>query len=242
MNLPTDVSACDGANQELPPVTALGAEYVAAPHRSRVGAQEELVPWSIVGTTPDAALLTYDPPIAGAPTAVARGERRAFLARGSFVVRSQGPEHPFLLLSHMTGGGSPGLNDPSGDPETVIVPPVRQFLRSHVLGADPLYASTELVVTRTRGPAGFADVLLDCTGPLGGWLPVGTSGQFEVAHVDLRRAGAPVGGCDNGRHEMASSVPFGVTVWGTDKDVSYAWPAGASVRTINPIVVIPPTR
>jgi hypothetical protein len=55
-----------------------------------------------------------------------------------------------------------------------------------------------------------------------------------------------VNGCENGRHEMWSDAPFGVTVlgWGlnasqgfTTTYVSYAYPAGASVRSINGDVV-----
>lgn len=50
----------------------------------------------------------------------------------------------------------------------------------------------------------------------------------------------PVGNCDNGLHTISSTAPFGVTVWGFDQWVSYAYPAGASVKPINNVVV-PPT-
>jgi hypothetical protein len=47
---------------------------------------------------------------------------------------------------------------------------------------------------------------------------------------------------------MKSAAPFGVTVWGwgtlgvnpSTHDVSYAYPAGASVKAVNQVVV-PPT-
>ena len=44
----------------------------------------------------------------------------------------------------------------------------------------------------------------------------------------------------NGLHSIWSDAPFGITVWGFDEYVSYAYPAGASVRPINNVVV-PPT-
>ena len=51
-----------------------------------------------------------------------------------------------------------------------------------------------------------------------------------------------VGGCTNGRQEMSSPLPFGVTVWGwgntqQTKLVSYAYPAGAGFQPINKVVV-----
>jgi hypothetical protein len=71
---------------------------------------------------------------------------------------------------------------------------------------------------------------------------------------------SPVGPCNNGRHEMTSKGPFGITVWGWgsaatagsldptqpmagfySQYVSYAYPAGASVQPIN-TVVVPPTN
>ena len=57
---------------------------------------------------------------------------------------------------------------------------------------------------------------------------------------------ASVGGCSNGRQEISSALPFGVTVWGwgtvaqQTQNVSYAYPAGAGFQPIN-AVVVPPT-
>jgi hypothetical protein len=58
-------------------------------------------------------------------------------------------------------------------------------------------------------------------------------------HVDLKFGGTAVGKCDNGLHTISSSVPFGITIWGYDSASSYAYPAGASVKPINSVVVLP---
>src|SRR5262249_22646160 len=47
-----DVSSvyCDGAHQQIPPVSALGHEYVAVRYRNRnLSNPEEIVPWRLVG-------------------------------------------------------------------------------------------------------------------------------------------------------------------------------------------------
>ncbi len=52
-----------------------------------------------------------------------------------------------------------------------------------------------------------------------------------------------VNGCTNGRQEIKSTLPFGVTVWGWGTQaqqtqlVSYAYPAGAGFQPINTVVV-----
>lgn len=91
---------------------------------------------------------------------------------------------------------------------------------------------------------------LDCAGTLSGWQPVGTSGTYEFVRIDLVTGNfEKVGTCDNGRHEIKSNAPFGLTVWGWgtaasmpffSQYVSYAYPAGASVQPVN-AVVVPPT-
>lgn len=88
---------------------------------------------------------------------------------------------------------------------------------------------------------------------LTGWQPVGTSGEFEYTRFDLIRGSfEPQGACNNGRHEITSDSPFGVTVWGwgsaatggsylVDRNytqaVSYAYPAGGALRAVNAVVV-----
>jgi hypothetical protein len=118
-----------------------------------------------------------------------------------------------------------------------VIPPA-QFMSRYVFFTDPTYSETNLVVVRH---AGGADVSLDCLGsPLSGWKPVGAG--YEYSRVDLAVGGAAAGSCSNGRRVMTSSEPFGLTVWGWDNSVSYAYPAGASLKPINTVVVQPIPR
>jgi hypothetical protein len=240
--------ACDGMHQQIPPVRALGSNYVAVRYRNRHDGVEESPPWRLVGAV-DGTLLTFDPPQPGAPSSLDSGQLVMFDAPGPFIVRSQDDKHPFFFAAYMTGCGVPGLNPPlgcAGDPEFVNVIPPDQYLASYVFFTDPTYPETNLVFIRKRAADGaFKDVTLDCAGVLGGWQPVGT--DFEFTRLDLIKGNfAKQGACDNGRHEARSNARFGLTVWGWGSDittsfstraVSYAYPAGASVLPINDVVV-----
>jgi hypothetical protein len=244
-----DACCCDGAHQQLPPVQALGSAYAAVRYRNRIDGMEESPPWRIVGAV-DGTTLTYDPgpPPVGAPLTLQQGEVASFRAPGPFIVKSQDDAHPFYLAAYMTGAGS--FSD-IGDPEFVNVIPVKQYRSSYVFFTDPTYPETNLIVVRSRASDGsFKDVTLDClAAPLSGWAPIGVGDQ-EYMRVDLVRGNfEQQNGCDNGRREMSSDAPFGLTVWGwgshaTDPAfsstyVSYAYPAGASVQPINEVIVIP---
>ncbi|MGH7436347.1 MAG: IgGFc-binding protein, partial [Polyangiaceae bacterium] len=198
--------------------------------RERVAGSNESVPWRLVGAV-DGTLLTDDPAApAGAPSTLKLGQVVELDSPGPFVVSSQDDKHPFYFAAHMTGGGA---GTTLGDPETVNLVAPAQFLQRYVFFTDPTYGYTDLVVVRPK--SGAKDVTLDCAGALTGWQPVGA--RYEYTRVDVQWSGAAVGGCDNGRHQMTSAAPFGVTVWGFDQAVSYAYPAGASVRPINAVVV-----
>lgn len=240
LNIPVDGFACDSAHQQLPPIRALGSEYVGVRYRARANMLEEVVPWTLVGVV-DGTSLAWEPATPpGAPTQLDAGDLVRFSAPGPFVVRSQDGDHPFYLGAHMTGG------DPfngEGDPEWVNVIPSAQYLDEYVLFTDPTYSETSLVVVRAQENGAFEPVELDCLGELDGWTPLG---DYEWTRVDLVTGNfMPVNGCENGRHEMWSDAPFGVTVWGWGSSaaqlfteyVSYAYPAGASVASINEVVV-----
>ena len=229
--------ACDAAHQQVPPVKALGSRYAAVQYRPRTSGEEK-VPWRIMGMVKDTQL-TYDPPVAGAPATLQVGQLVEFWTDAQFVVSSQDDQHPFYLAAHMTGG-TMAADGKTGDPETVNVVPPAQYLSSYAFFTDPTYGETNLVLVRDVAPdSTYKDVKLDClSGPVAGWKAVGGS-TLQFARVDLQHMHAPVLACDNGAHQIKSDAPFGVTVWGFDDYVSYAYPAGASLRPINQVVVPP---
>ncbi len=218
------------------PVKSLGHEYVAARYADRNPGEVESPPWTLVGAV-DGTTLTYDPaPPAGAPSMLSGKQVVHFDADAPFSVKSQDDQHPFYLSGHMTGHEM--FSTFLGDAETVNVVPPAQFLDSYLFLTDPTYANTELVFVRALAMDNtFKDVTLDCAGTLTGWQPVGTGGSYEVTRIDLVKAGAPVGMCNNGAHTATSTAPFGLTVWGWDNAVSYAYPAGMSTLPINNVVV-----
>jgi hypothetical protein len=249
LNVPTSEQACDGAHQQIPPIKALGSSYPAVRYRNRTG-QEESPPWRLVGVV-DNTTLTYAPAKPnGAPDALMLGQVAEFNSPGGFVVTSQDVDHPFYMAAYMTGGFP--FNG-TGDPEWVNVVPSGQYLDKYVLFTDPTYPETNFIVIRRKVDGVFSEVTLGCAGQLGGWQPL--DADHEFMRIDLVTGNYQnVGGCSNGRHELTSMGPFGVTVWGWGSTatggfglgdpaysqyVSYAYPAGAGLRAINDVEVIP---
>jgi hypothetical protein len=228
---------CDSAHQMIPPISAMGSEYVLTPYADRGGIPES-IPYRIVGAV-TGTKLSYEPSTpAGAPTSLAQGQVVDFEAVGAFTVASQGADHPFYLGQSMTGCFT-GNNGGLGDEEYVNLLPPAQFLRKYVFFTDPTYPTTNLVVVRVKDTSGFQDVDIDCLGTIGGWQPVGTSDLYQITHVDLIRNGSPNGSCSNGPQVAKSDGRFGIMVWGLDNFSSYAYPAGGSAAAINDVVVLP---
>jgi len=263
MDVPATAGACDAAHQQIPPVKALGHEYVGVKYRDRYPNTPETPPWRVIGAV-NGTTLSWEPSTpTGAPTTINAGQMVEFASGGPFVVKSQDDQHPFYMAQYMTGctayWGSTG--DCRGDPEFVNMIPPQQYLNEYVLFTDPTYPETELVVIREKdtNTNAFDDVTLDCAGTLTGWTAVGSSGNYEMTRADLVTGNfTKVGNCDNGRHTMTSNGLFGVTVWGWGsaatggsyrctqncngfytQAVSYGYPAGASVQPINTVVVVP---
>ncbi len=265
LRVPWDKGWSDHAEQQIPPIKSLGFEYAVGSYRDRVEGVTENRVHRVVGAV-DGTTLTFDPPISGAPSSVGLGDIVEFQTDQPFVVRSQDKEHPFLVFSYMSG--SDGLAESGapagyGDSDFLRLVPGQQYLSRYVFFTDPTYPETNLVVIRRRTEQGFADVELDCAGVLGGWQPIGASGDYELTRVDLtRHLWEPQGGCDTGRREMWSSQPFGLYVWGWGSpetrpnesakcvlgepdnscDVSYAYAAGENVIPVNTVYVPPVPR
>jgi hypothetical protein len=178
-----------------------------------------------------------------------RGVVADFETTKPFSVVSQDAAHPFYVAQLMPGGlltdgsrpgeGMSAFAGALGDEEFVNLLPPAQFLSKYVFFTDPTYSTTNLVLTRKKYGGGFADVQLDCAGTVGGWMPIGTAGNYEYAQIDLWRSGMSKNGCSNGPHTAESSGPFGLVVWGTDSFASYAYPGGGNLGAISTAIVIP---
>jgi hypothetical protein len=237
---------CDSAHQQVPPISAMGSEYVGTPYATRrQNNLPESIFYRLVGTV-DGTTLTFDPAIPGAPATLNKGQVVDFETASPFKVASQDAQHPFFVAQTMAGctvqGGSRGGAGCLGDEESVNVLPPAQFLKKYVFFTDPTYPTTNLVFTRVKTAAGFKDVNVDCLGVITGWKPVDQAGNYEITNADLVREGQGQNGCQNGPHVASSDGPFGLTVWGLDTYSSYAYPAGGNVATINQVVVPPVPR
>jgi hypothetical protein len=238
------------AHGQIPPVSALGSEYVAAPYATRrADLAPEAIPYRFVGVV-DGTQLSYDPPVPGAPATLDRSQVVDFIVTGPFRVQSQGGMYPFataqiMPTANLPGGSRPGATAPTyppmlGDEEFVVMLPPAQFLSKYVFFTDPTYPTTNLVLTRSKGSAGFQPVTVDCLGVVTGWTAVDAAGEYEVTNVDLLRAGIAAGTCTNGGHTAESAAPFGLVVWGEDSYSSYAYPGGGNAAQLTSVVV-PPT-
>ncbi|MBN9163306.1 MAG: IgGFc-binding protein [Myxococcales bacterium] len=249
--IPSSAPWCDILWQQIPPFAQWGSEYVGVGYRPRAGNEHEPVPYRLVAAR-DGTRLEYEPDIPpGAPTTMKAGEVAEFRygTGDAFVVRTQDAEHPIYVSAHMTGSAGAGGNDSvgapnymgAGDAEFVNVVPTAQYLNSYSFYADPSFAETSLTIVRRQTSGAFKDVWLECAGKLTRWKPVGARGEYEYTRVDLSRGGKPgdtfgegdeATVCRTGLQRMRSEGPFTATVWGWDKDASYAYPGGTALRKL----------
>ena len=164
-------------------------------------------------------------------------------------MKSQDSKHPFHVNVYMTGstyGGGNGGAPTTGDPDFVNVPPADQYLDRYVFLTDFTFPETTLTVVRRKTATGFVPVELECAGPIDGWQPLGSSGEYEFAWVKLTSGFLPQkfakGECSYGRQEAHSTGPFAVTVWGTGEDASYGYVGGTGLRPINDAKFPPPVQ
>jgi len=238
------VCCCDHSEQAIPPVKALGHEYVAVMHRQRAS---EPALWRIIGAVNDTKL-TWSSDVGG-PSTLQLGQAEELLTDKPFVVSSQDEDHPFILLGYMVGGHYPSVSG-QGDPETVISVPPKQYLKRYVFFTDPTHPETNLVLVRSQAKGMFHDVTLDCAGVISGWQPIG---DYQYARVDVSTLDPnkpdewKAGNCSNGAHEIHSDAPFGLWIWGwgtfdsvpSTGNSSYGYPGGMNVQPINDVVIVP---
>ncbi len=241
--IPRNIQACDIIHQQVPPLAQWGSEYALVPYRDRFGddhERREVVPYRLVGAV-DGTVLTYDPAKPrNAPTTLRAGEVASFMSDELVVVKSQDADHPFYASVMMTGAlfnsGAAAVSD--GDPDFVNLVPTDQFLDRYVFFADHTFPETSLTLVRRKTASGFMPVMIDCIGEVQSFRPLGATGEYEYAWVDLTKGFRPTSGtCGAGRREAKSDGPFSVTVWGMGYCASYGYAGGAGSRPLTKVEV-----
>jgi len=213
-----DGCCTDHLEAQLPPLGALGEEYVVgrSPVRS-VGGYEEPDLYRVMAIQDNTVVTTnLDPPF-DQFTLDATGVAD-FTSDSGVVLQAQGGD--VLVVQGLLPHGYTENGD--GDPSLLFVPPVGQLLTSYAF-AVPLTLSTNYLVITYPDSAGL---ILD-----GASLTPSVPGCTQRSIGQLGADSWLQMTCEvgPGYHEVSGTEPFGAQIYGYGSTVSYAHPAGASV-------------
>jgi hypothetical protein len=224
-NVPLNVNYCDHLEQQLFPVHSWGTRYVADAFKPRNSKQEDT--WRIMAGAAGVQV-TIEPPLAGPYTLQQAGDYVEFTTDKAFEIRATGP----VLLGHyLQGSNYPGFS-PScggtgiGDPAFSLGVPTQQYLKEYIVLTPPGYRENYINVIHRKNT--LVDIAIDGKSILEAkpvsLNAVAVSDDSEWAVLQL-----PV---DTGVHTLTGQVDFGVTAYGYDCDVSYAYPGGLSLKAL----------
>lgn len=210
--VPAGTGYADYMEELLPPIAALGTDYLVArpanPSGSATGAQQYV---KLVGTV-DGTNLVFDPSIAGAPATLQSGSVSIFPATKDFHLQS---DHPIVVAQFMEGGSVYGMANTDGDPSETITVPTAQAQTSVTFYAPQVFTPNYAQVIAPTGAA----VIVDGTA-VTGWTSIGSSG-YAVANYLL---------CCTDAHQASGDHPFLMSVYSYPPDyTSYWYPAALGI-------------
>ncbi len=224
---PLDAEACcaDHLEHQLSPRTAWSSRYAIAPPPSVRGEGDDPALYRFTGAFDDTRLLYCPSRPHGAPTRIDAGETVEFEADAAFTVIAEERDHAFGVAQFLLS--SAVLSDTSlGDPAMMIVPSALQFESRLAFFVPGGYVQTHLTVVAQDPDTVTLD---DEDIPSGAFESLGVldGERFYYAQIPV----------DDGQHIIESRGRVGVSVFGYDEAVSFAYPGGAGLR----VVSIPPT-
>ena len=204
---------------QLPPVRTWGEHYVAARTAPR-GDEPEV--WRFLAAR-DGTVVSLVPSVAVIPV-LDEGELFEIEAPGDFEIFANKPilVGQFLASSQAPGPGVHTGDAGIGDPAFSIGVPVEQFRSDYVFLAAPKFVGSFVTAVVPTGVSLTLDgMVVEDAG-----TPVGTG---EFSNVTLA--------VSEGAHQIHAEAPFGITVYGFDNYVSYAYPGGMNLEDLKHVTV-----
>ncbi|MBP9208425.1 MAG: IgGFc-binding protein [Kofleriaceae bacterium] len=218
------ICCTDHFEEQLLPTTAHGRQYAVArsPIRSTDPGWKEPDIYRVVASK-DGTTVTTSLPAPNASFTLDAGAYRTFPASAGFTLSAdKGVMLGQVLVSqHFIPDGF------IGDPSLILLPAAEQYRASYVFLVPSTFRDNYMVLAKPTSAALTYDGMPltsegDCvTAPIGDVLGIG----YEQVTCRITE----------GRHEVASSVPFGLFVYGYYNVGSYAFAGGSDVKIINPI-------
>jgi hypothetical protein len=219
-NIPLGTNYCDHVEQQLFPVPTWGTHYIGDAFKPRNPSQKDVFR---VLAGADNTKVTLNPAVAG-PYILQKGQWVEFYSGASFELVATGP----VLLGHYMQGSnyagfsihpSCGLGTGIGDPAFTLGIPIEQYLKEYIVLTPDAYLEDYINIMAKIGTEGT--ITLDGAPVSAPFVPVGASG-YSVAQVPV----------PDGVHTIKGTELFGVTGYGYDCDVSYAYPGGLSLKAL----------
>ena len=211
-NVPLGFDACDHLEQQLYPVNSWGSAYAGTYFVRRRPEQVEI--WRILSGA-DGVVLTTNPPVPNVDgITLDRGEFVEFEASTDFDLNASGP---ILAAQYMVGTNYRNLGD--GDPAFTLLVPTQQWRRDYIVLTPPAYHADYLNVV---APVNTTVTLDGVAIQPDQFQAFGIAG-FAVARVEV----------GDGPHSLVGDDEFGVIAYGYDSAVSYAYPGGLNLESID---------
>jgi hypothetical protein len=208
----------DHIEHQLLPMSAWSDEYVAAPPPRYDGQVDESSVYRIVGAF-DGTQLTYDParPV-DAPEVIDADEMVEFTTKDAFTITGS---DPFSVTQFLQSNGTLGYGGARpGDPAMWVVPPVAQYQAKYVFLSPQGYEKNFVTIITEAG----TEVALDGVTVTGQFYVNGSIEGRDYLHIHM-----PV---EPGSHLIEAEDLVGISVFGYDDDVSYAYPGGSGIKYI----------
>lgn len=205
-NVPPGFAFCDYIVEQIPPTDTWGRNFVTVPLRTRLNGDT----FRFLAQTNGTQISVNGIVVA----TINRGQFHERIINGSAQITSN---EPILVAQYSNGTAFDGV---IADPFMMMIPPFEQFLADYTVSTPATGFTNYINVVASTSDIG--NVTLDGVPiPPASFTPIGMSG-FSGAQLAV----------SPGSHNLTSTLPFGVFVYGFAQDDSYGYPGGLSLAPI----------